>query len=179
MSRAFEVERLATVLVALVLSSSAWAVDKPPLSLWNQAGLEQELVSLHDEFLIPPGAVQAEAYSEPLLAGAAGTWVRGESCPSLQARRDLPLDYGRFLGPVILPGEVVVPAPPLRLPGLRCLTHQAEIADRDHALARGIRPVAIGKRVELLDIAQRLTGLLLDACAKARLQRPMTGLENA
>lgn len=32
MSRAFEVERLATVLVALLLSSSALAVDKPPLS---------------------------------------------------------------------------------------------------------------------------------------------------
>ena len=58
------------------------------------------------------------------------------------------------------------------------LASQAEIADRDHA-AGIATPVAIGEGVELLDIADRLAGLLLDPVAQARLQRAVHQLERS
>src|SRR6516225_563277 len=82
--------------------------------------------------------------------------------PTPQLRGDRLLHRGIAPAP-IFPREVAVPALPAytrlargtRLPG------QAKIADRHHALS-GARPVAVGERVELLDIAQRVVGLPFD-----------------
>jgi hypothetical protein len=48
---------------------------------------------------------------------------------------------------------------------------QAQIADRDRVRRLCIAgPPAIGERVELLDIAERMAGLRLDPCPQSRLQ---------
>ena len=86
---------------------------------------------------------------------------------------------GRAVTP-ILPGEVAIPALPARLApaGRRPLARQPEIGDRHDAPARTCRrAVAVGKGVELLDIAQRMVGLALDPGAQAGLQGRMIALE--
>ena len=68
---------------------------------------------------------------------------------------------------MILPGEIFVPAGPMRLKALADLVFagQAQIADRDRMRRLGLSAApAIGERVELLDIAERMAGLRLDPC---------------
>ena len=86
-------------------------------------------------------------------------------------------DRGSRLPP-ILPREVAVPVAPLGV-GRACssrATRQREIADREHArpFARTRQmPAAIAERVELLDIAELQSGLLLHPVAQSRFQRAM------
>src|SRR3954471_20635391 len=92
--------------------------------------------------------------------------------PGPQPQHDrLRYHWWRALAP-ILPGEIDVPAPPdgLVLLGGTRLPGQAEITDRDHSppgILRGA--VAIGEGVELLDVAERMVGLLLHPSAQAGL----------
>ena len=65
-------------------------------------------------------------------------------------------------------------------PSVRSFPGQAEVADRDRPPADALGgAVAVGEGVELLDIAERMAGLLLDPLAQARLQRPVGALERS
>ena len=100
--------------------------------------------------------------------------------PCAQPRRQHLRQRGRQTGSLILPREIIVPAGPM---GLETLTHlifagEAQIADRDRMRRLGVAgPSAIGKGVELLDIAERMPGLRLDPRPQPRLQRAVRKLE--
>ncbi|KTT92323.1 hypothetical protein NS44R_14660 [Mammaliicoccus sciuri] len=83
---------------------------------------------------------------------------------------------------MIFPGKVVVPAGPVRLKTFAdpVLAGQAEIADRNAMRPLGVAgPAAVGKGVELRDIAERVAGLRLDPGPQRGLQRAMRELERA
>ncbi len=119
--------------------------------------------------------------ADPALPLAPGRRVLGAPPPRPAARARSAAADRRRAAAAILPGKIAVPALPADawLAGGARLARQAEIADRDHAAARCRRPVAVGEGVELLDIAERMMGLLLHPGAQAGLQRAVRQLERA
>ncbi len=146
----------------------------------HQPGLPQQLVTLQDEFLVPGAAVVAEGDADAAQPFTAGRGVVGGFRPGMQASVDRRHQPGIIRSAAVLPGEIPVPALPTHagLAGGADLTRQAEIADGDHPLAR-FRPALVGEGVELLDIAERMVGLLLHPGPHAGLQRAVGQLERA
>ena len=103
----------------------------------------------------------AESDADPALALAPARRIRSIVRPGFQLRRDRLLDRGSAAA-AVLPGKVAIPVLPAhtRLDRNTHLAGKTEVADRHHALP-GSRPVPVGKGVELLDIAERMVGLLL------------------
>ena len=90
-------------------------------------------------------------------------------------------DHRRNADALVFPGEIIVPVLPAgRLAdAARLLARQAQIGDRDDPLVGCEATVAVGKSIELLDIAERMMRLAFDPGAQARLQRAMRKLERA
>ena len=146
--------------------------------LGHQASLEEQLIALQHQVLVPGLGAIAEAHLDPLLPLPPARRIAAALRPRCQSRQDGLGDQRRGAGPPVLPGEIAVPAPPFRIAcaGRQAFAGETEIADRHDALpsVRG-RPVAVGEGVELLDIAQRMVGLSFDPGAQAALQRRMFG----
>src|SRR5690606_27192254 len=122
----------------------------------------------------------AEADLDPLRAVAPRRRIGRLGDPRLEPRPDHIGDERRGARAPVLPGEIAVPAAPARIVVARFLrlARQAQIADRDDA-AVGAGAVAVGEGVELLDIAEGVSGLALDPGAQAHLQGAVRRLERA
>src|SRR3546814_5813970 len=100
-------------------------------------------------------------------APGAGFRARGGRHPGDELRADRRIDQRRPAFAPVFPWKVVVPASPFRVAGARRLrlANQGEIADGNHARPAGELArvaVAVGEGVELLDIAQVESRLLLN-----------------
>lgn len=139
--------------------------------LCHQPRLIEQLIAGEDELLVPGQASLAETHLDPLPPlghalgpqGEAGGKACGESPP--------------FGAALILPGKIPVPVLPRRPRQRPALAGQGQIGDGNGA--RPCRPVAVGKCVELLDIAEGMAGLRLDPGPQPRLQGAVPGLERA
>lgn len=142
--------------------------------LLDQACFVDQLIALKRELFVPKAVVEAECYRRPLPAFASRGRVAGAVCPFNQARSQNVQHDRRRAGAVVLPWKIFIPTLPAALGRARCLflAGQCEIADGDDALlALGADAVPIGEGVELLNVPQRMTGLLLDPPPQTGLQR--------
>src|SRR5262249_37339180 len=131
-----------------------------------------KLIALQNEFLIPYMAAAAECNSDALPATLPQDRAFSRFRPRREPRQHSGFNNRRGTGSMGFPGEKRGTAAPADVAVARCrlLAGKAWVADRDDSCA-GEGAVAVGKGIELFDIAQRMPCLTFDPGSEPRLQR--------
>src|SRR5262249_32374107 len=140
---------------------------------FDEACFIDQFVALQDQFLIPWRAIKAERDRQTLCALTPLRRIARGLRPGAQSGDHGLFNECRWRCTPVFPRKIVVPvAPPRITRAFRMLfARQAKIADGNETPCRPLSsPVAIGESVKLFDIAERMTGLLLDPLPQPGLQ---------